>query len=56
MPLSFGILLGFIILFTGVILHVATHHKKFAKILMGIGVIISLATGVIIVMAVNSSM
>jgi len=56
MPLSFGILFGLLITFVGVTLYFATRYKKLAKILIGIGAVISLITVGIIVLAMNSSM
>lgn len=56
MPLSFGILLGLIIVVTGAILFFATNYKKTAKVVLGIGVVVTLLTLLLIVLAVNSQM
>jgi len=56
MPLSFGIPLGVTIILTGVILFFATNNKRLAKMTIGIGVVITLLTLALIILAVNSSM
>lgn len=56
MPLSFGILLGMLIAFSGAVLYFASAYKRLAKVLVGIGLAISLVIVVIIALAVNSSM
>ncbi len=56
MPLSFGIPLGLVIVVVGAILFFATRHKKTAKVVLGVGVVVTLLTFFLIVLAVNSQM
>ena len=56
MPLSFGIPLGVTIAVAGAILLFATNNKKTAKVVLGIGVAVTLLTLILIVLAVNSQM
>ena len=56
MPLSFGIPLGFIIMVVGAILLFATRYKKIAAAVLGIGLVITLLTLILIILAVNSQM
>jgi hypothetical protein len=56
MPLTFGIPLGLTIVVAGAILFFATNHKKIAKVVLGIGVVVTLLTLLLIVLAVNSQM
>jgi len=56
MPLSFGIPLGLIIVVAGAILFLATNYKKTAKVVLGIGVAVTLLTLLLTVLAANSQM
>ncbi len=56
MPLSFGIPLGIIAILVGVVLFFATHNQRLAKMVMGIGVVMTLLTLLFIVLALNSPM
>ncbi len=56
MPLTFGIPLGVIIVVVGAILFFATKQKKIAKVVLGIGVAVTILSFFLIVLAVNSSM
>ena len=56
MPLSFGIPLGLVIAVAGAILFFATNYKKTAKVVLGIGVAVTLVALLLIVLAVNSQM
>ena len=56
MPLSFGIPLGFLVIVIGGILFFATSYKKTAKVVLGIGLVISILTFILVVMALNSQM
>ena len=54
MPLSFGIPLGLLIAVVGAILFFATRYKQTAKIVLGVGVAVTVLTFILIVLAVNS--
>jgi len=56
MPLSSGILLGLVVVVVGAILFFATNYKKMAKVVIGIGAVVTLLTLILIVLAVNSPM
>ena len=56
MPLSFGIPLGILVILVGAVLLFATNTKRLAKITIGIGVVITLLTLTLIILAVNSPM
>jgi len=56
MPLSSGIPIGVLMTIVGGILFYTTKHKKIAKIIIGVGIGISLLAIGVIVLAVNSSM
>jgi len=56
MPLSFGIPLGLAIIVVGAILFFATRYKKVAKVVLGIGVAITLLALTLIVLVLNSQM
>ncbi len=56
MPLTFIIPLGLILVVVGTILFFATRYKTAAKIVIGIGVAITILTFLLIVLAVNSQM
>ena len=56
MPLSFGIPLGVIMIVAGAIVFFATRYKKIAKVVLGIGVAITLLTLILIVLVLNSQM
>jgi hypothetical protein len=56
MPLSFGIPLGLVIVVAGAILFFATRYKKTAKVVMGVGVAVTVLTLLVIVLALNSQM
>ena len=53
MPLSFGIPLGLILFVAGAILFFATNYKKIAKVVLGIGVVVTLLTLILIVLVVS---
>jgi hypothetical protein len=55
-PLTFFIPLGLILVVVGTILFFATRNKTAAKIVIGIGVVITILTFLLIVLAVNSQM
>ncbi len=54
MPLSFGIPLGLLIAVVGAILFFATRYKPTAKVVLGVGVAVTVLTFILIVLAVNS--
>jgi hypothetical protein len=56
MPLSFLVPLGLLILVFGIVLFFVTSYKKAAKIMMGIGIAVTILTFLLIVLAVNSQM
>lgn len=56
MPLSFGIPLGLTVVVAGAILFFATNYKKIAKVVLVIGVAVTLLTLILIVLVVNSQM
>ncbi len=56
MPFSFAVPLGLIIMIIGAILFFATNHRKAAKMVLGIGAVVTLFTLAVIVLAVNSQM
>jgi hypothetical protein len=56
MPLSFGIPLGFLVIVVGGILFFATSYKKAAKVYMAAGLVISVLTFILLVLALNSQM
>ncbi len=56
MPLTFGIPLGLIILVAGTVLYFATRYKKAAKVVIGVGLFVTLLTFILIVLALNSNM
>ena len=56
MPLTFFIPLGLVLVVVGVILFFVTKYKKAAKIVMGIGIAVTILTFLLIVLAVNSQM
>ncbi len=56
MPLSFGIPLGLLIVLAGAILFFATKYKKVAKVILIIGMAITLLTLFLILLVVNSPM
>jgi hypothetical protein len=55
-PLTFFIPLGLVLVLVGTILFFVTRYKKAAKIVIGIGVAITILTFLLIVLAVNSQM
>jgi len=56
MPLSFGLVTGLLAVVIGAILSVATRQKKAARVMIGIGVAMTLLTLAALVLAVNSRM
>lgn len=56
MPLSFGVPFGLVIVVMSIILFFATKQKKMAKIMLGVGMTVTLMTLILIVLAVNSQM
>jgi len=56
MPCSFGLPLGLIVVIVGVILYFATSYKRAAMVVIGVGMVITLLTILLIVLAVNSQM
>lgn len=56
MPLSCGIPLGIIVAIMGLILYFATNYKKTAKLMVGIGVFITVLAIGAITLVMNSSM
>lgn len=56
MPLSFGIPIGFMVVIVGAILFFATQYKQTAKVLIGVGLVITVLTFILIVLALNSQM
>lgn len=56
MPVSFGIPLGLVIFGVGAILFFATNFKRTALGLIVAGVIITILTAILILLAVNSQM
>jgi hypothetical protein len=55
-PISFGIPLGLVIAVVGAILFFVTRYKKVAKLMIGVGVAVSILTFMLILLAVNSQM
>jgi len=56
MPFSFGIPLGFMVIVIGAILFFTTRYKKTAKVVMGVGLVISILTFILLMLALNSQM
>lgn len=56
MPLSFGIPLGIIAILVGVVLFFAANNRRLAKTVMGVGVVITLLTLLLIVFVISSPM
>jgi cytochrome c biogenesis protein CcdA len=56
MPLTFGILIGFLVIVIGAILLLATRYKKTAKVVIGVGLVITGLTFILIFLALNSQM
>ena len=56
MPLSFGILIGVLIVVVGAALYLGTRRKKTAMVVAGIGAGVALLTLGVVVLAVNSGM
>ena len=56
MPLSFGVPLGIAVVLIGLVLYFVAHRKGLALVIVGIGVVIALATLVAILLAVASAM
>lgn len=56
MTLSFGIPIGLVIGVIGVILLFSTKYKKSAKVVLGVGAVITILTFILIVLAANSQM
>jgi glucose uptake protein GlcU len=56
MPLSFMIPLGILVTVLGAILFFATRYKKTAKVVMGVGLVISILAFILLVLALNSQM
>jgi len=56
MPLSFGIPLGLAIIVVGAILFFATRYKKTAKVVFGVGVVVTVLTVILVVLVSNSQM
>jgi hypothetical protein len=56
MPITFFIPLGLLIVVVGLILFFVTRYRKAAKIVIGIGVAVTILTFLLIVLAVNSQM
>ena len=56
MPLSFGIPLGLIVALAGVFLLFFTRWKRIAKVIVGLGITITLGTVIVIILALDSSM
>lgn len=54
MPLAFVIPLGQIMVVTGVILHLTTNYKKIVKVIIGLGLAVTILTIGVIVLAVGS--
>ncbi len=55
MPFSFGIPLGFMVIVIGAPLF-TTRYKKTAMVVMGVGLVISILTFILIMLALNSQM
>ena len=56
MPITFFIPLGLVLVVVGAILFFVTRYKKAAKIMIGIGVAVTILTFLLVVLAVNSQM
>jgi len=56
MPLSFGLIVGLLVVVVGVILSLATQQKKIAMVVIGVGATMALLTLAALVLAVNSRM
>jgi hypothetical protein len=56
MPLSFGIPIGFMVIVIGAILFFTTWYKRIAKVMIGVGLVITVLTFILIVLALNSHM
>jgi hypothetical protein len=56
MPLSFGIPIGFMVVIVGAILFSATRYKQIAKVVIGVGLVITVFTFILIVLTLNSQM
>ena len=56
MPLTFFIPLGLVLVVVGTILFFVTRYKQAAKVVIGIGVAITILSFLLIVLAVNSQM
>ena len=56
MALSFGLVLGLLVIFAGAILYATTRKKSVLVVLVGIGVALVLLTLTALVLAVNSGM
>lgn len=56
MPLSFGIPFGLLVIVIGAVLFLVTKHKRIAKFVVVIGVLITTLTLILLVLAFNSQM
>ncbi len=56
MPVSFGIPLGLVIVVVGSILFFATRYKNTAKVVIGVGLVVTILTFILILLAANSRM
>jgi len=56
MPISFGIPIGFMVVIVGAILFFATRYKKTVKVVIGVGLVITVLTFILIVLALNLQM
>ena len=56
MPFSFAVPLGVIIMIIGATLFFATKYRKAAKVVLGVGIVVTLFALAVIVLAVNSQM
>lgn len=56
MPLTFGVPFGLVILIAGIILHFVTRSKMLARIMIGLGALITAVTLVLILLVVYSDM
>jgi hypothetical protein len=56
MPLSFGIPVGLLLFLIGLVLYFATSQKQLAKLIVGIGLAITLLTAVLIALVLISPM
>ena len=56
MPLSFGVVIGLVIAFIGAFMFIAGKRKRTAAIVIGIGALITVISGLLILLAANSGM